>query len=102
MKVVLNTSPIIFLSKVESLTLLADCCAEIYVPQGVVDELHEYRLPDKIKTRSLSPEGVAYVQGALGRLRTDSANAYPKQYPGRSHDEATWNRDFGGQHPRFC
>lgn len=75
MKVVLNTSPIIFLSKVESLTLLTDCCAEIYVPQAVIDELHDYSLPEKIITRSLSPEGVAYVQGALGRLHLGELEA---------------------------
>ena len=74
-KVVLNTSPIIFLSKVECLTLLTDCCAEIYVPLGVVDELHDYRLPEKIKTRLLSSEGVAYVKGALGRLHLGELEA---------------------------
>jgi predicted nucleic acid-binding protein len=43
--------------------------------QGVIDELHDYSLPEKIKTRSLSPEGVAYVQGALGRLHLGELEA---------------------------
>ena len=45
MKIVLNTSPIIFLSKVEALRLLADVIDEIYAPTAVVNELHEYTPP---------------------------------------------------------
>jgi predicted nucleic acid-binding protein len=41
-KIVLNTSPIIFLGKIESLGLLQDCVDDIYAPKGVIDELRDY------------------------------------------------------------
>lgn len=75
MKIVLNTSPIIFLGKIACLPLLTDCFAEIYVPQGVVDELRDYALPASIKVRSLSTVAAAYVQGALGRLHQGELEA---------------------------
>ncbi|MGR8999768.1 MAG: hypothetical protein ACU88J_12085 [Gammaproteobacteria bacterium] len=68
MKIVLNTSPIIFLSKVDSLKRLADCIDEIYAPTALIGELHEYTLPAFIKVRTLSARGAAYVQSALGQL----------------------------------
>jgi len=67
-KIVLNTSPIIFLSKIDCLKLLADCFDEIVTPDAVVYELFEYTLPEFIKICSLSAKGTAYVQGALGQL----------------------------------
>lgn len=75
MKIVLNTSPIIFLSKVDSLNLLADCIDDIYAPAAVINELHEYTLPAFIKVRTLSATGAAYVQGALGRLHQGELEA---------------------------
>jgi predicted nucleic acid-binding protein len=75
MKIVLNTSPIIFLSKVDSLKLLADVSEEIYAPAAVVNELHEYTPPSFIKTTTLSAIGEAYVQGALGRLHQGELEA---------------------------
>ena len=66
MNLVLNTSPVIFLSKIACLHLLADWVNDIYVPQGVVDELHDYKLPVFIEPRKLSEVGEAYVRGALG------------------------------------
>ena len=53
MRVVLNTSPIIFLSKIDSLIYLADCIDEVYVSSGVVDELNGYELPAFIKVQSI-------------------------------------------------
>ncbi len=75
MKIVLNTSTIIFLSKVNSLKLLADCIDDIYAPKAVIQELHEYTLPAFIKVRTLSATGEAYVQGALGRLHQGELEA---------------------------
>ena len=75
MKIVLNTSPIIFLSKVNSLKLLADCIDDIYAPKAVIQELHEYTLPAFIKVRTLSATGEAYVQGALGHLHQGELEA---------------------------
>jgi len=74
-KIVLNTSPVIFLSKIGCLHLLADCAKELYIPQGVIDELHEYRLPPFIQPCTLSEVGAAYVRGALGRLHQGELEA---------------------------
>jgi predicted nucleic acid-binding protein len=75
MKIVLNTSPIIFLSKVDSLKLLADVSEEIYAPAAVINELHEYTPPSFIKTATLSAIGEAYVRGAFGRLHQGELEA---------------------------
>ena len=75
MKIVLNTSPIIFLSKVDSLKLLADVSDDIYTPAAVANELHEFTPPPFIKVASLSDIGAAYVQGALGRLHQGELEA---------------------------
>ena len=75
MNIVLNTSPVIFLSKIACFHLLADCVNDIYIPQGVVDELHEYKLPAFIEPRKLSEAGEAYVRGALGSLHQGELEA---------------------------
>ena len=75
MRIVLNTSPVIFLSKIDCLHLLADCVEELYVPQGVVEELNEYKLPAFIQPCTLSEVGAAYVRGALGRLHQGELEA---------------------------
>lgn len=75
MKVVLNTSPIIFLGKIDCLKVLTECFAEIYVPQGVIDELQDYPLPVNMQISNLSSEGAAYVRGALGRLHQGELEA---------------------------
>ncbi len=75
MKIVLNTSPIIFLSKVDSLKLLADVSDDIYTPAAVVNELYEVTPPSFIKVATLSIIGSAYVQGALGRLHQGELEA---------------------------
>lgn len=74
-KIVLNTSPIIFLSKIDCLKVLSECFAEIYVLQGVVDELQDYPLPANMQTSILSSEGAAFVRGALGRLHQGELEA---------------------------
>ena len=75
MKIVLDTSPIIFLSKIDSLHLLVDCVDDIYAPQAVIEELRDYSPPSFIKVRSLSTIGAAYAQGALGRLHQGELEA---------------------------
>ena len=75
MKIVLNTSPIIFLSKIDCLHLLVDCVDDIYVPQAVIEELRDYALPTFIIVHSLTAIGAAYVQGALGQLHQGELEA---------------------------
>jgi len=68
MNIVLNTSPIIFLSKIQCFDHLIQCADQISVPQQVVDELGDEYLPDFIQVKPLSVASSAYVKGALGRL----------------------------------
>jgi predicted nucleic acid-binding protein len=74
-KIVLNTSPIIFLSKINCLSLLVDCANEVFTPTAVVTELHDYSLPGFINVQSLSVVGASYVQGALGQLHQGELEA---------------------------
>lgn len=75
MKIVLNTSPIIFLGKIDALKLLSACIDEAYAPDGVVAELHEYELPLFIQALPVSEVGLGYVRGALGRLHQGELEA---------------------------
>ena len=68
MNIVLNTSPIIFLSKIQCLDDLIQCVDQISVPQQVINELGDEHLPDCIQIKTLSVASSAYVQGGLGRL----------------------------------
>jgi len=54
MRVVSNSSPLIFLGKVDALPLLAECFQSVTVPDAVVDELQGQPLPGFIKTLTLS------------------------------------------------
>ena len=75
MKIVLNTSPVIFLAKIDCLTLLKNCVEELYIPEAVFHELNNYLPPEFIKVHQVSEIGKAYVQGALGRLHQGELEA---------------------------
>ncbi len=75
MKIVLNTSPIIFFSKISCLHLLKNCATQIFVPENVVLELGDYPVPDFISVVSLSNVGMAYVKGMMGRLHEGELSA---------------------------
>ena len=60
MTVVSNTSPIIFLAKVEALVLLPQCFNRILVPHAVVTELGSFSLPSYIQPAIISPVGKAF------------------------------------------
>ncbi len=75
MKIVLNTSPIIFLGKINCLHWLESCATEIIVPKNVVLELGDYSLPSFIQVETLSMVGFAYVKGAIGRLHEGELSA---------------------------
>ncbi|MFP4161891.1 MAG: hypothetical protein ACLFSK_07920 [Ectothiorhodospira sp.] len=68
MRVVSNSSPLIFLGKLDVLSVLADCFESVAVPDAVVEELQGQSLPGFIKPYTLSVGGQGFVEGALGRL----------------------------------
>ncbi len=68
MTLVINASPLIFLSKVDRLFLLRDCFEVTLTPPAVVAEIGTVRLPAFIQITPLSEIGSAFVRGALGSL----------------------------------
>ncbi len=68
MKVVSNTSPIIFLSKIEALDILPQCFDKIAIPKAVVQELRDLSLPEYIESIEISTAGANFVRGALGAM----------------------------------
>lgn len=75
MKLVLNASPLIFLAKADALFLLPMCFTEIRVPPTVITEVRNLVLPACIQPTRLTPEGQAYVRGAMGRLHAGELEA---------------------------
>ena len=66
--VVSNTSPLIFLEKIDCLPLLKNCFNSVFIPEGVKMEWGKTHIPDFISVRSVSESGMGYVMGAAGRL----------------------------------
>ena len=67
MRIVTNASPLIFLTKIDSLGLLQKCFSRVLVPPAVVAETG-LDLPDFVEQSELSDVGEAFVRGALGNL----------------------------------
>ena len=74
MRLVTNTSPLIFLTKIDALGLLPLCFSEILAPAAVLAEVG-LELPDFILRAELSELGQAYVRGALGQLHRGELEA---------------------------
>ena len=70
-----NASPIIFLSKLGALDLLAQCFNEIHVPVAVKAEIGDVVLPEFIQETAISEFGKYYVRGALGALHAGELEA---------------------------
>jgi predicted nucleic acid-binding protein len=66
--VVSNTSPLIFLEKIDALNLLDDCFVHVYIPEQVKAEWGKDAIPDFIKVHPVSEFGKSFVKGAMGRL----------------------------------
>jgi predicted nucleic acid-binding protein len=66
-RIVSNASPLIFLTKIDSLGLLRRCFSQILVPPAVVEETG-LDLPGFIEQIQLSEVGEAFVRGAIGTL----------------------------------
>ena len=67
MRIVTNASPLIFLTKIDSLGLLQLCFSGVLVPPAVVAETG-LDLPDFVEHSQLSDVAEAFVRGALGTL----------------------------------
>lgn len=67
MRIVTNASPLIFLTKIDSLGLLQQCFSHVLVPPAVVAETG-LDLPDFVEQSRLSDVGEAFVRGGLGTL----------------------------------
>jgi len=68
MKVVSNTSPLIFLNHVDSLDILFSCFKQVLIPQAVAIEFGNSQLPIQLEVQKISKEGQTLVdlqQGAL-------------------------------------
>ena len=75
MKVVSNTSPLIFLSKLGALDLLNDCFDSVTIPLAVEIELKDLKLPKHISCQPISELGSYYVKGAIGSLHSGELEA---------------------------
>lgn len=70
-----NASPIIFLSKLGALDLLAQCFDEVRIPVAVKAEIGDVALPEFIQITAISEFGQHYVSGAIGALHAGELEA---------------------------
>jgi len=63
-----NTSPLIFLEKIDSLELLKGCFNKVIISESVSREWTAKSMPDFIFVEPLSESARNYVEGAIGRL----------------------------------
>jgi predicted nucleic acid-binding protein len=75
MNVVSNTSPIIFLAKINVLEILTCCFDKVYIPDAVKLELNGLRLPSTIEIQTINDVGKSFVKGALGSLHIGELEA---------------------------
>ncbi len=75
MRVVSNASPLIFLSKLGELGLLAQCFTETSIPPAVLAEIGDLPLPDFVQVKTLSEFGSHYVAGSIGVLHAGELEA---------------------------
>ena len=74
MRLVINASPWIFLTKIDLLSLLPSCFSQVLAAPAVVAETG-LELPDFIECRTLSEVGDAFVRGAVGTLHRGELEA---------------------------
>ena len=75
MKVVSNTSPIIFLGNVGCLKLLSSCFSKILIPKAVATELKAKQLPPLLEFRRISASGESFVDTHYGALHRGELEA---------------------------
>ena len=75
MIVVSNTSPLIFLSKVESLDLLSSCFKQVFIPEEVKAEFGSEILPEIVEMHPISSKGKNLVDLQYGILHRGELEA---------------------------
>ena len=75
MKVVSNTSPLVFLHHVDCLDLLASCFGQVFVPEAVVTEFGKGQLPENINVHQLSIKDKTFVNANYGALHRGELEA---------------------------
>jgi predicted nucleic acid-binding protein len=75
MKVVSNTSPIIFLGHVNSLEILSSCFNKILIPKAVATELKAKQLPSMLESCQISVAGESFVNAHFGALHRGELEA---------------------------
>ena len=75
MKIVSNTSPLIFLSNVDSLDLLFSCFEKVYIPEEVRSEFGSQELPKIIEVKQISSKGKNLVNLQYGVLHRGELEA---------------------------
>jgi len=80
MKVVSNTSPLIFLSNVDSLDLLSLCFDQVLIPEEVKAEFGDDKLPEIIEEKAISSEGKNVVDIQYGALHRGELEAIQLAY----------------------
>jgi predicted nucleic acid-binding protein len=75
MKVVSNTSPIIFLRHAGCLGLLSSCFGKISIPKAVAAELGMEQLPPTVEILKISAEGQSFVEQHHGALHRGELEA---------------------------
>ncbi len=80
MKVVSNTSPLIFLGNVNSLDLLSLCFDQVLIPEGVKAEFGNDKLPEIIEEKVISSEAKNVVDMQYGALHRGELEAIQLAY----------------------
>ena len=72
-----NSSPLIFLAKIEHAPLLKVCFEQVFVPRSVVQEVGSSLLPDisNLAVKDLDEAGQSFVADELGRLHRGELEA---------------------------
>ncbi len=68
MKVVSNTSPLVFLHHVDSLDLLASCFDQVFVPEAVVSEFGQGQLSEMVNVHQKVIKDKTFVNAHYGAL----------------------------------
>ena len=75
MRIVSNTSPLIFLTHIDRLALLSLCFTKLFIPKAVAEEFGSQPLPKEIEMLNVSTEGRRLVDAEYGTLHQGELEA---------------------------